>query len=197
MKIAAVRLAGASVAVLLIQLAIVSTIAAKYVYQRWTCPRVWTRTAAYDPQLVMRGRYLGLQLLVDGCESTLPSARSALFPRNVDGTVRSPGFRVESAMTFPARLAVRNNKLIAVHLRDAEDPRHALNLVSALAGSACADMRLVDPVNFYIPEHATVPPTLTGPNELWIEVTIPPNGPPRPIQLALKHENAWLPLAYR
>jgi hypothetical protein len=51
-----------SVALLVIQLAIVSTIAAKYLYQRWSCPRVWTRAVAIDPQLPMRGRYLSLQL---------------------------------------------------------------------------------------------------------------------------------------
>ena len=68
---------------LLFQLLIVSTVAAKYLYQRATCPRVWTRAAAYDPDLVMRGRYLSLQLTVDGCSSTLPSAKDAEFPRNI------------------------------------------------------------------------------------------------------------------
>ena len=72
MKIGPVRLSTASVAVLVMQLALVCSIAAKYLYQRWTCPRVWTRTAAFGPELVMRGRYLSLQLTVDGCRSTLP-----------------------------------------------------------------------------------------------------------------------------
>ena len=40
-----------SLALLVIQLAIVSSVAAKYLYQRWNCPRVWTRTAMYDPDL--------------------------------------------------------------------------------------------------------------------------------------------------
>ena len=43
------KLSKTSIALLIIQLAIVSTIAAKYLYQRSTCPRVWTRAAAYDP----------------------------------------------------------------------------------------------------------------------------------------------------
>ena len=80
-----IRFPEPPIALLLIQLAIVSSIAAKYLYQRWTCPRVWTRTAAYDPELLMRGRYLSLQLTVDGCQSTLPSAKEARMPRNVDG----------------------------------------------------------------------------------------------------------------
>src|ERR1019366_1467377 len=71
------KIAKTSLLLLAIQLALVSSIAAKYYYQRSTCPRVWTRTAAYDPELVLRGRYLSLQLDVDGCQSTLPSAKQA------------------------------------------------------------------------------------------------------------------------
>ena len=41
----------------------------------------------------MRGRYLSLQLTVDGCQSTLPSAFKPNFPRNSDGTTRKGGFR--------------------------------------------------------------------------------------------------------
>ena len=52
MKIAGIKLSGTSIALLVIQLAIVSSIAAKYLYQRWTCPHVWTRTVAYDPESV-------------------------------------------------------------------------------------------------------------------------------------------------
>ena len=46
---------------------IVPSVAAKYLYQRWRCPRVWTRAAAIDPELPLRDRYLSLQLTVDGC----------------------------------------------------------------------------------------------------------------------------------
>ena len=83
------KLSKISLALLLIQLAIVSSIAAKYLYQRWTCPRVWARTVAFDPELPMRGRYLSLQLTVDGCQSTLPSARAAAFPRDINGVADS------------------------------------------------------------------------------------------------------------
>ena len=58
------RFSRVSIALLVLQLLIVSTVAGKYIYQRVTCPRVWTRAAAYDPSLVMRGRYLSLQLIV-------------------------------------------------------------------------------------------------------------------------------------
>lgn len=70
-----------SLVVLIAQLVLVSSVAAKYLYERWKCPRVWTRASGYDPELAMRGRYLSLQLTVDGCGSTLPSAKEVEFPR--------------------------------------------------------------------------------------------------------------------
>jgi hypothetical protein len=73
--------------------ALVSSIAAKYLYQRATCPRVWVRTAAYDPEMVMRGRYLSLRLTVDGCQSTLPSRLcTPNFPRNATAPPKPNGF---------------------------------------------------------------------------------------------------------
>jgi hypothetical protein len=198
MRIGTVRLSGVSIAVLAIQLAIVSSIATKFLYQRWRCPRVWTRAVAYDPELLMRGRYLSLQLVVDGCESTLPSHKEAEFPRNVDGTVKSPRFRVEGvgSVQFQAKLAVEKNRLVALRLPEPDGSRDG-QLVSVDAGRACEDMFLVSPVNFYIAEKAQSPLSSTRADELWIEVTVPPKGPPRPIQLALKHEGAWKPLAFR
>jgi hypothetical protein len=40
---------GVSVVLLLFQLLVVSSVAGKYLWQRWRCPRVWTRAAAIDP----------------------------------------------------------------------------------------------------------------------------------------------------
>ncbi|MGA2277783.1 MAG: GDYXXLXY domain-containing protein, partial [Terracidiphilus sp.] len=63
------KLSKTSIVLLVIQLLIVSSIAAKYYYQRARCPRVWVRTAAYDPEMLLRGRYLSLNLTVNGCQS--------------------------------------------------------------------------------------------------------------------------------
>ncbi len=49
------KLAKTSVVLLVVQLAIVSSIAAKYLYQRWTCPRVWTRSVAYRAAVAYAG----------------------------------------------------------------------------------------------------------------------------------------------
>ncbi|MGA2672229.1 MAG: hypothetical protein ABSE99_03280 [Terracidiphilus sp.] len=192
------KISKASVALLAIQLALVSSIAAKYLYQRWSCPRVWTRTLVYDPSLPMRGRYLSLQLRVDGCQSTLPSALQARFPRNIDGTPRPNGFSVTSPRIVPfrANLKVQDNKLEAIRIPEA-DLRSTGVLVEALPGTSCDALRLSEPVDFYVAEHATIPAPLKPGQELWIEVTVPPKGPPRPIQLALKEDGGWKPLAFQ
>ena len=98
-------------------------------------------------------------------------------------------------MEFPAQLKVADNKLWAIGIREAEK-REGERLVMASAGAPCDQMWLVDPVNFYISEHAVSPLPLVSGAELWIEVTVPPKGPPRPIQLALKQDGRWQPLAF-
>ena len=186
-----------SIALLAIQLALVSSIAAKYLYQRWTCPRVWTRTAVYDPELLMRGRYLSVQLIVDGCQSTLPSAKEAAMPRNLDGVPVGTRFSINSPhpVQFPAQLKVEGNKLVALRIPEA-DSQSGGQIVAAWPGSSCEEMRLNEPVDFYIAEHAASPTPVKPGQELWIEVTVPAKGPPRPIQLALKQDGAWKPLAF-
>ncbi len=125
MKIGRFTLSVASLALLIVQLAIVSTIAAKYLYQRWSCPRVWTRAAAYDPEMPMRGRYLALRLTVDGCQSTLPSAKDAAFPHKYDGTTRPGPYTLrQDTSEFRANLNVVNNTLVAVRLEGQEFAGH-------------------------------------------------------------------------
>jgi hypothetical protein len=199
MKIGRFTLSAASLALLVIQLALVSTVAARYLYQRWTCPRVWTRAVAIDPELPMRGRYLALQLTVDGCQSTLPSAKDAAFPRKVDGTVRpGPYLLRQNSTLFRANLKVVNNTLVAVRPEGQEaagqDDSSAGQEIQGSAGAPCDQMKLDSTTDFFISDTAQSPPPLKPGQELWIEVTVPPKGPPRPIQLALKDNGAWKPL---
>jgi hypothetical protein len=189
------KLAKTSVALLVIQLALVSSIAAKYLYQRWSCPRVWTRTTAYDPEMVMRGRYLSVQLTVDGCKSTLPSAMQTTVPRDKNGVPTGNTFKINAAesVEFLARLKVEDNKLVAIRIPESESQTGG-QMVGALPGASCESLRLDTPVDFYIEEHAASPTPVKAGQELWMEVTIPPKGPPRPIQLALKTDGVWKPL---
>jgi uncharacterized membrane-anchored protein len=189
------KLARTSIAVLLIQLAIVSSIAAKYLYQRWTCPRVWTRTQVYDPELVMRGRYLSAQLLVDACGVTVPPNDTSAASRHAfKTTVFRHGVAVD-AHEVQARLAVKDGKLAIASLSD-ENDRQA-RTVSVADKDPCSDAVLEDSVDFYLPEHASAPAGSARGHELWMEVTLPPQGPPRPLQLALKENGVWKPLAFQ
>jgi hypothetical protein len=183
---------------LVIQMAIVSSIAAKYLYQRWTCPRVWVRSTAYDPDLLVRGRYLSVQVTVDGCRSTLPSAEQAAMPHDKDGLPTGKVFSVNQPqpVQFEARLRVQGNTLEAIRIPDAQS-QDGGQMVTALPGSKCNEMQLQSPVDFYIPEHAADPTPSKRGQELWVEVTVPPKGPPRPVQLALKDNGAWKPLAFQ
>jgi hypothetical protein len=196
MKIFSRSISGASLALLIIQLALVSTVAAKYAYQRWTCPRVWTRAEGYDPQLPLRGRYLNLRMQVDGCSSTLPSAAQAQFPRDFSGAATPGPFSVRSLNAqFFADLKVQNNRLVAIRISD-EEKQHDGQMVNAWAGQPCSHMTLVSPVYYYIADNAPNLMPLKPGQELWIEATIPPKGPPRPTQLALKENGAWKPLKF-
>jgi len=194
MKIGRFSLSFASLTLLVFQLALVSSIAAKYLYQRRTCPRVWTVAAAFDPELPMRGRYIQTRLVVDGCHSTLPSAKAAAFPRDYNGAVKPGPYTLRPVpVTFRANLKVENNKLVGVLIVGDETGREGQQ-VSAIPGAGCDQMRLSTPTNFYVAEHASSPLPLKQGQQLWIEVTVPPKGPPRPIQMALKDNGVWKPL---
>jgi hypothetical protein len=144
----------------------------------------------------MRGRYLSLNLAVDGCQSTLPSAKAAAFPRDVNGAAIRGRFGLQASATFQADLKIENNRLLAIRIQD--DRNGTLGQeVSVWPGTTCDAMRLDTPVDFYLAEHAQSPLPLKAGQELWVEVTIPPNGPPRPTQLALKDNGAWKPLAFQ
>lgn len=194
MKIGRVEISLAAIAVLGIQLALVVSIAGKYLYERKTCPRVWARAVAFDPELPMRGRYLSTQLEVDGCESTLPSAAHAQFPRDINGAVKPGPYVVRGApVDFYANLKVENNRLVAVRL-EGNNSSNEGQQVWANPDTPCDRMHLQSATDFFISEHASSPLPPKHGQELWIEVTLPPKGPPRAIQLALKDNGLWKPL---
>jgi len=197
MRLGKIKLAGVSMALAVVQLALVSTVAAKYLYERWTCPKVWTRTVANDARLMMRGRYLGLHLTVNGCQSTLPSAKLAEFPRDYNGAVKKGDYALRTGDTwvFDARLKVDGNKLIAVRPEGSEDTKGTVPVLTS-PGLPCDQMRLQRAVDFFIPESAQSPLPLEPGQDLWVEVTLPKKGAPRPLQVAMKENGNWKPLAF-
>jgi hypothetical protein len=56
---------------------------------------------------------------------------------------------------------------------------------------------LVEPVAYFIPEHAADPTSLHQGEELWAEVSVPESGPPRPIRLGIRRNGALTPIEVR
>lgn len=184
-----------SLILLLLQLAIVSTIAAKYLYQRQTCPRVWVRAVAYDPELVLRGRYLSMQLHIDACGVTFPPLFTAKgWEASSNVVFDDHGMALP---TLEARIGTANGNLVVTAL----NPEHSRfgfgdHSISLRKGAACQDATLLDGISFYIPERARSPFPLKPGSYLWVEVTVPPKGPPRPLNLALNDHGHWQPLSF-
>ena len=60
----------------------------------------------------------------------------------------------------------------------------------------CNSVRLSSVEEYFIPDTAKGPFPLKPGQELWVEVTVPPSGPPRPIQLALSSEAGFHPIKF-
>ena len=161
-----------------IQIAVVLSLGGKLLYERATCPRVWVESQAFDPELPIRGRYLSQRLLfkAEGFTYEQPNSeqRSTLFLNR-----------------HWAKLEVRDNQLIATPQKNG--PGERIRLEKAADGSLVA--LSAQPVLFFIPDVARAP-TLKEGQELWVEVTVPPKGPPRPIQLGVKQAGVITPLKF-
>jgi hypothetical protein len=155
---------------------IVLSLGAKLLIDRHRYPKVWAETIAYDPDSPIRGRYLAVRLQVEdkGIYST-PLAEPQ--PRNNWMEVRN------------ARLGVANG-----HLAAFPSEEWTGLTVARLKNGNQTIVALEQPVDFYIPEHANDPSRPPPGEQLWVEVTVPPKGPPRPIRLGIKKGDVLTPL---
>jgi hypothetical protein len=159
-----------------IQIALVLSLGAKLLYDRVTRPRVWVLSNAFDPELPIRGRYLSERL-------QFPSEGFTY----VEESAQNPNSWYANRQW--AYLEVRDGQLIAyqhgsgsgmwVHLRKVNDG--AITAISE------------DPVLLFISEHAEIPALKPG-QETWVEVTVPAQGPPRPIRIGIKKDGIIMPL---
>jgi GDYXXLXY protein len=149
-----------------VQVAMVLSLGAKLLIDRSTMPRVWVRTAPYDPNLPIRGRYVSL--------------RVAAEPRGFSSGV----------VYGAAQLSVEDGKLVA---HPTEENNGTMVTISGTPSLAM----LSEPVAYFIPEHAQDPSWRPRGEELWVEVTVPSKGPPRPIRLGVKKDGVLTPLDLR
>lgn len=189
-------------AVALLQLVIVGSLAAKFAHDRATCPRVWVRTAYYDPDLPIRGRYVSLQLELDAPgvfqEKPLveqkPTPFEAMQPGYGAADKNSKPDKPRYVPVWdskPVRLEVHDGKLIAV-----ADPKSNISASYRRDSDARVTIALHQPVDIFVPEHAANLPGWQFPRrtnvEWWAEVTVPKKGPPRPIQLGIKQADGQI-----
>lgn len=172
-----------------VQIALVTSLGAKLTWDRYRFPRAWAKAGTWDPDLPIRGRYLGLQLEVvcDNAAAVQPTA--PLRPQSAPPVFNPPTY-------LRGKLRVENGRLAS----DCASPNDASaeDTVSLLRqqrrGQPTTTTMLSESVLFFLPEHATDPWQMAKGGELWAEVTLPKNGPPRPIRLAVKHGEQFTPL---
>jgi uncharacterized membrane-anchored protein len=169
-----------AIALIVVQCLLVSSIAAKYLYERATRPRVWVQTAQYDPELPMRGRYLALSPVVDVC---------GLKPQDENS------FNNGWNKNYRVQLVAREGKLVAIDARN-RLPRGEYSMATASNRNPCERAQAWPAMDYFVPENAKSPFPLKPGQELWVEVTVPPSGPPRAIQLALSDNGKWQVLKF-
>ena len=159
-----------------VQLVLVLSLGGKLLYDRMTRPRVWVQGAVYDPDLPIRGRYLGqrIRFAAEGFSYTDP---------------RQPGGNGWFQNRVWAYLEVQNNQLIAK--AQGTGPGEWVHLQKNTDGTMVAVSD--EPVLVFLSESAVVP-TLKPGEELWLEVTVPAKGPPRPIRIGMKKNGVLTPL---
>jgi hypothetical protein len=150
--------------VALLHVAIVASLGAKMLVDRATRPRVWARVAPYDPDLPIRGRYVRMAIEADA-DASVQSTYDGYF---------TPVVRNDRLMFLPAG---RDALYGQTQQRDGRFV-----------------VRLREPLAYFIPEHVPDPSFRPAGEELWVEVTLPRRGPPRPIRLGVLKSGSLTPL---
>jgi hypothetical protein len=164
------------VIVLLVQMALVLSIAAKYAWERHSCPMVWTRATQFDPARPLRGRYLALTLGADACG--LPASHVG----GAFGWNPTHQWSRDAAFQWNVVPAVRNGKLAP---QPVSEGTVGSTLMSQAKDVPCEYASLNEQTEFFVAEHAQTPFPLQQGQELWALVTVPTSGPPRPVRLAV------------
>jgi hypothetical protein len=138
-------------------------------------PRAWAQAVAVSAGSRVHGRYLTVNV------SAVTDA--GLVPR-----VDVVNGRSVSRST-PIALEARDGRLVA-H----KAPTSYVDLVPADARPGAPAM-IAQRVEYFLPPAAGDPMPLLRRGELWVEVSVPPQGPPRPLRLGKMADGKIVPLA--
>ena len=171
-----------------VQLALVLSVAGKYLYERRTRPRVWVRSAQFDPNAPLRGRYLALHLAIDGCGLPHDAAHFTQGYKDFNTGKMGPG-----TYKWSVSLGVEDGHLVP-HLEDHARSPEGVQYLTQTDNQGCERVPLSEQIELFIADTAKTPFPLQKGEELWVEVTAPKSGPPRPIQLALSDSGGFHPM---
>lgn len=157
-----------------LQSALLLAVGGQMLLERATRPRGWGLTEPVDPNLPIRGRYVRLQLLVP-----------------------APG--LSGAPAGHVRLVVRKGLVEAI---DPAGPRPGSTEPLPATFRSGADggvAQLGEPLAFFLPPQVPDPSRRPPGERLWVEVTLPRRGSPRPIRLGItrQEDGAIEPLRLR
>lgn len=141
-------------------------------------PRGWARSEPVDPDLPIRGRYLSLRLVVPA-PGLASAGQASVRLRQQGGRLMAEGAgapeaqaaeasRPETSAPLAASIERRDGRTVALPIR---------------------------PLAFFLPEGVADPTAGSGPERLWVEVTLPRRGPPRPIRLGVERQGRIVPFA--
>lgn len=154
-------------AVGILQCLIVASVAGKYAWDRERLPRVWAKAAPVGPNLPVRGRYVRMRLQVEAP------------PDAAQGT--------------SVRVAAVGDRLVAT--ADRKGTVHVMPWWGNTgAGPGGKVWVLAEPVAYFIPEHVPDPARRAPDEELWVQVSVPARGAPRPVRLGVKKNGILRPL---
>jgi len=151
--------------------ALVGSLGLKLLADRASLPRGWVRSQPFDPSTPFRGRYVRLGLVI---------------PLSNPDTTRGP------YADAGVRLELQGDRVVGSIDDSVVSPR-----VQLRQDQGRWSARLAQPVAYFIPEHVPDPSVRPGGEELWVEVTIPKRGPPRPIRLGVMKDGRLTPLEIR
>jgi GDYXXLXY protein len=161
---------------------LVASLGAKLLVDRATLPRAWARAAPVDPNLPIRGRYVSLRL-----EIAAPPGLQAPPPRTV--TLPNGQTYTPPPDALWVTLQLQNGQLVA--LRSTE--WQGLPSTPRLRDGQPV-LGLQEPLAYFIPDGVPDPSVRAKGEELWVEVSIPARGAPRPIRLGVKKDGVLTPL---
>ena len=119
--------------------------------------------------------------MVDAC--SLPRDQEARFPP------------LENGWNWRVRTVARDGKLAVEDARNVL-PKTDLQSVAFSDRVSCDRAPLWPGIDYFVPDKTQSPIPLKPGQELWVEVTVPPLGPPRAIQLALSDNGKWQVLKF-